>query len=86
MKNVATIHGGRVPGQPSEAIIETLESLLVEARSGRLIGVAYATCCDDGKQGTGWDGEAGSRHPLGTAIMMLHHRYADSLLNGGNPE
>lgn len=78
---IKTIHGGRVPGAPSTGIIEDLERLLSEARSGRLVGLAYATANEDGKQGTGWAGEAGSRHPLGTAIMMLNHRYAAGLLH-----
>lgn len=78
--SVATIHGGRVPGHPSTEIIEQLERLLVDARAGRIIGLAYAVAHEGGSQGTGWCGEAGSRHPLGTAVMMLSHRYAAGLL------
>ena len=79
---VIPVHGGRKPDEPSAAIVETLESLLHRARSGALIGLAYCTVSDNQEQGTGWDGEAGTRHPLGTAIMMLNHRYAAALLTG----
>lgn len=82
MAEIKTIHGGRTPGQPSKNIIETLESLLDEARSGSLIGIAYATVRENGAQGTGWEGESGSRHTLGTAMMMLQHRYTEALLRG----
>ncbi len=77
---IKTIHGGRIPNQPSTSIIEDLERLLSDAKSGRLVGLAYATASEDGVQGTGWTGEAGSRHPLGTAIMMLSYRYSAGLL------
>ncbi len=77
---IKTIHGGRVPGAPSATVIEDLERLLASARSGRLIGLAYATAHQDGTGATGWSGEAGTRDPLGTSIMMLFHRYAAGLL------
>ncbi len=79
---IKSIHGGRAPAEPSAAIIETLEGLLERARSGNLIGLAYVTVSESGEQGTGWDGEAGSRHPLSSAILMLQHRYAAALLVG----
>lgn len=81
MSRIATIHGGRAPNQPSEDIIAELERLLEIAKAGDLIGLAYVTVLQDGSQGTGWSGEAGSRHPMGTAIMMLNHRYAAALLS-----
>lgn len=77
---ISTIHGGRVPGVPSASVIDDLERLLGDAKAGRLIGFAYATANQDGSQGTGWAGEAGTRHPLGSAIMMLFHRYSAGLL------
>lgn len=78
--SISTIHGGRAPDEPSADIVNELERLLDEAKSGRLIGIAYATYSQQGVQGTGWSGEAGTRHPLGTAIMMLSHRYSTALL------
>lgn len=80
MAEIKTIHGGRVPGAPSAQVIEDLERLLAHAKEGKLIGFAYAGAHQDGSQVTGWSGEAGTRHPVGTAIMMLSHRYAVALL------
>lgn len=76
---ITPIHGGRVPGEPSASVIEDLERLLASAKAGQLIGFAYAGTHHDGSQCTGWAGEAGTRHPIGTAIMMLSHRYAERL-------
>jgi hypothetical protein len=82
MAEVISLRGEALPGEPDSGIVEELERLLVDAKAGKLRGIAYATCLDTGGQGTGWSGVAGSRHPLGTAIMMLHHRYARGLLEG----
>jgi hypothetical protein len=82
MADIATIHGGRMPGSPSAEILDDLEMLMARAKAGTLIGFAYATCNEDGSQATGWSGEAGSRHPLGTAVMMLQHRYASAMVEG----
>lgn len=79
---IIPVYGGRKPEEPSAAIIETLEGLLSRARSGSLVGLGYCTVSANGEHGTGWDGEAGTRHPLGAAIMMLNHRYAAALLAG----
>lgn len=81
MAEIKTIHGGRVPGEPSAQVIEDLERLLAQAKDGTLIGFAYAGAHQDGSQVTGWSGEAGTRHPVGTAIMMLFHRYSARLLD-----
>lgn len=81
MSNVISLAPGNIPGEPASEIISTLEDLLERARQGHLTGLAYATVAIDGSQGTGWDGVAGTRHPLGTAIMMLNHRYAAALLD-----
>lgn len=81
MAEIKAIHGGRLPGAPSKQVIEDIERLLEQARSGKLIGFAYAGTHDDGSQVTGWSGEAGTRHPVGTAIMMPHHRYSARLFD-----
>lgn len=39
MAEIATIHGGSVPGEPSEDITETIEGLLAQARSEGMIGL-----------------------------------------------
>lgn len=81
MSNVIALAPGNIPGEPDPEIIATLEGLLERAKSGELTGLAYATVTLDGTQGTGWQGVAGTRHPLGTAVMMLSHRYASALLH-----
>jgi hypothetical protein len=81
VSNVISLAPGNVPGEPDPDIIAVLESLLERARQGHLTGLAYATVALDGAQGTGWSGVAGTRHPLGTAVMMLNHRYAEALLS-----
>ena len=82
---IKTIFGGRRPGEPSTQLIEELELLLAEARRGELIGIAYASARESGEPGnpitgTGWVGEAGTRHALGSTIGMLQHRYTAALL------
>lgn len=67
------------PGEPNLDMVEELERLLSEARSGELRGIAYATFKMGGSTGTGWSGSDGSRLPLGAAIMMLHSRYGEAL-------
>lgn len=81
MAEIKSIHGGRKPMEPSQPIIDQLEILMEEARSGVLIGFAYAVVREDGTQRTGWDGESGTRHSLGTALMMLNYRYIEALLH-----
>lgn len=77
---LSTIHGGSIPGAPDPEIIADIERLLGAARSGELLGFAYAGVTISNVQITGWNGIAGSRHPLSSAIMMLGHRYAAALL------
>lgn len=79
---VVSIHGHSIPGEPEAGVVEDLERLLAMAKDGALSAFAYATVKTNGAQATGWSGGSGTRHPLGTAIMMLSHRYADGLLNG----
>lgn len=80
--NIAELRPGCDPRKPSADTIEDLERLLADARSGHLVGIAYATVNRDGSQGTGWSGIAGTRHTVGTAIMMLFHRYSAAMVRG----
>lgn len=80
--SVVSIHGHSIPGEPEPGVVEDLERLLQEAKDGSLTAVAYAAVKASGAQATGWAGGSGTRHPLGTAIMMLSHRYAGGLLEG----
>ena len=81
-EKVATIHGGRIPNTPSDEVVATLERLLLDAKAGNLVALAYAVVREGNGQSTGWDGEAGTRHTLGTAIAMLQHRYVGDMLEG----
>jgi hypothetical protein len=85
MAEIKSIHGGRVPGEPSEGVVEDLEKLLAEAKEGTLIAFAYASVRDCGEPtnpvcGTGWAGAGGTKYPLGATIAMLNQRYVGALL------
>lgn len=90
MVEITRIHGGHVPGEADPEIVATLERLLEDARSGALVGFAYATVRNESGAvnnwalGTGWDGSSadGLRYRLGSAIHMLDHRYCEGMLNG----
>ena len=79
MSKVVAINGHTVPGEPNSDIIDELERLLDQARSGDLDAIAYCTV-RKGCAGTGWVGGSGMRYPIGAAVMMLHHRYGEALL------
>jgi len=70
------------PGQPNPDMVETIERLLEDAKSGELRGFAYAAFKNGCLTVTGWEGSDGSRHPLSSAIAMLQHRYTAALLGG----
>ena len=82
MTNVIAFKDSIPPGEPNPDMVETLEGLLADAKSGVLRGIAYATVREGDITGTGWDGSDGSKHWLSSAIMMMHHRYSASLLEG----
>lgn len=71
-----------LPNEANPGLVETLEILLGQAKSGELRAMAYATVRTNNVRGTGWDGSDGTRDALSGAIMMLHSRYASDLLKG----
>jgi hypothetical protein len=77
--NVVELKPGCIPDAPFEDLVEELRRLLAEAESGELRGMAYATVRSDNVKGTGWTGAAGTRNALGTALMILQHRYVVAL-------
>jgi hypothetical protein len=81
MSKVVAFRENTIPGEPNADVIEDLERLLSEARSGELEAVAYCTV-RKGIIGTGWVGGSGTRGSISSAILMLGHRYADALLGG----
>ncbi len=83
MGEVATIHGGRLSGEPSPSVVGELEQLLAEAKRGEILGFAYVVVVRDAPVNafrSGWDGEAGTRFPLAAGIMRLQHLYAEAMM------
>lgn len=79
MSNVVAFGKSVPPGEPHADLVQTLEELLEEAKSGELRGLAYCTVRVNSVVGTGWDGADGTRYPLGAALLILHNRYAAAL-------
>ena len=79
MSNIVAFKDTILAGDPCPEIVETLERLLAEAKSGDLRGIAYAACKIGDVTATGWDGADGARHPLSTAIAVLSSRYSRAL-------
>lgn len=63
--------------EPNLALIERLEHILFEARSGRVVAGALALVYRNGVVSTAWDHapSGGSLHALSTGVNMLAHRY-----------
>lgn len=74
MSNVASLRGLPVANQPNEDLITELERLLQEARDGKIVAMAYATCIVSGGYGSGWTSQPDG-HSLGTGIIGLMHRF-----------
>ena len=69
-----------LPGEPNLELVETLQFLLDDAKSGRLRAIAYAVVREGNHLATGWDGSDGTRNALGMTIMLLQHRYAGGVM------
>lgn len=77
MADILTMKGVAIAA-PDEAVIdivEELENLLAQAKSGNIRAFAGCTVVRDGSVTTTWAGAHGTRYPLGGVIAMLHHRY-----------
>ncbi len=70
-------------GQPHQDLVEDLERLLDDAKSGHLRGLAYATVMVDNSKGTGWVGADGTRDGIGLAVGLLQYRYMQSIYEDG---
>jgi hypothetical protein len=82
MGEVVSLGGEPIHGEPNGDLVQTLEGLLEDARSGKLRALAYCTVRNTDLIGTGWDGSSGTRYPLGSAILILQSRYANGLQGG----
>lgn len=66
-------------GQPMPEVVAMLERLLERAKTGGVVGVAYACAYADGTFGNGWDkGTHDVSFVLGNAISVLSYRYFQS--------
>jgi hypothetical protein len=79
---VISLRGDARDGEPDEEIVERLEGLLAEAKSGQLTGMAYAVTRPGDSVGTGWAGMYGTTFSLGGAILMLQLRYSEMMVHG----
>ena len=66
--------------QPDEKLIETLESLLKQAREGELIGLAYVLIWHGQYVGRGWSGlhDAYIRQTI-SELSLLEHEIKDEV-------
>lgn len=68
---------GVIPNQvakPDEELIETLETILTDARSGQLRAFAYVLIDRDRGITTGWNGHADD-HDMTAGVNLLAFRY-----------
>lgn len=87
--NIVALPGYQVPQidrEPVADVVKILEQLLEEARSGELVGIAFATVrAKFGTEaaalsaGAGWEHGHGAKHALITAIAVLDFRTKQSL-------
>ena len=81
MSNIKPLFGGPIPGEVDPDLVEELQGLLDDAKSGALLAIGYCTVRSSDEIGTGWVGCAGTNDKLSTAIMMMTHRYSAALLD-----
>ena len=71
--NVLSLRGAALPiPQVNREVVETLESLLVQARDGRVAGIAYATVEPEGHITTGWSGDADKCGMIAGAALLAY--------------
>ena len=80
MADVLAFRDGALPGEPDQGVIEEIERLLEEAKSGELRAFAFATVLPN-RLGTGWAGAAGTRNDVGMAISLLAYRYPQAVMD-----
>lgn len=86
MSKVVPFSGSIVPGEPDPDIIEVVEDLLDEAKSGKLRGIAFGAVKTGNALSTGWVGSDGTRDSLSTSVTLLHHRFVATILEGNEDD
>lgn len=68
----------------NDRLVEHLETMLAQAKSGQLVGAAYAGVYADGSGRTGWERPSGliMHDALAAGIMHLQYRYAKAMVEG----
>lgn len=84
MNKVVPFSGVIVPGEADPDIIDLMEEMLEDAKSGQLRGIAFATVRMGNVLGSGWVGS--DRDSMATSVMLLHHRFAATILEGGEDD
>lgn len=80
MTQFYAVHGGRLPGEVSEPIVQILRDLLEQAERGEVRAIAVAAAREDDIY-TDWVWSAGSRNDLSTGINLLALRHTQAILN-----
>ncbi len=69
--NILSLRGGAIPvPHINRAVVETLESLLVDAKDGHIAGIVYATVSPEGHLVTAWTGNAESHSMIAGAAIL----------------
>jgi hypothetical protein len=72
--NIVSLRGAAIPvPHINQAVVETVESLLSDAKGGRIVGFAYARVAPEGHVTTGWAGNADG-HSMIAGVALLAHR------------
>lgn len=73
MSNVHSIHGVEIPvGEPNEYCVAVCEDLLERARSGDIVGIAYAVQHSDGGVADRMSGFLQHQPIVGRLFLMAH--------------
>jgi hypothetical protein len=72
---IVALRGGNIEhGEPNHEVVQMLENLLGKARSGHLLGIAFAAVCEGGVRERGWSCESGQDEVLAFQLMRVVHR------------
>lgn len=76
MSNIHKLTEHALPGEVDAELVDAIRDLLGRAERGEITAAAWATVSPNGDTLSGWEGMAGTLHPLAAAIMCLQWRFA----------